>query len=136
MKDEVAEAAYNKGRNEEEATPRQESVAGELLHLHCAIALSELEEMAPSFVIFVLEPWSKPDVDRPPQGVLVRTAVDGASPRHDEHIPEVPNHFPQPPMAIPMSFTFIHGHHHHGWGRAHHSPCMSRLALGEASLHH
>jgi hypothetical protein len=43
---------------------------------------------------------------------------------------------PQPPMAIPMSFTSIYGHHNHGCGRAHHSPCMSHPSLVEASSHH
>jgi len=28
-------------------------------------------ETAPSFVIFFLEPWSKPNVDLPPQGISV-----------------------------------------------------------------
>jgi hypothetical protein len=87
-----------------------EVVVGKLPH---ATTSPVLEETAPSFVTFFLEPWSKPDADLPPQGVLVRTAIDGASPRHGEHIPKVPNHFPQPHMAIPLSSLASNGGFHH-----------------------
>ena len=58
------------------AAAMMEVVVGKLPH---ATTSPELEETAPSFVIFFLEPWSKPDIDHPPQDVPVQTAVDGAS---------------------------------------------------------
>ena len=77
----------------------------------------EMKEAAPSFIFFKLKPWRSPKVDLRPQAIPSRAAAHGASPRHCEHIPEAQHHIPQPPMAMPMSFTFIHGHDYHGWIR-------------------
>ena len=95
--------------------------------------MPEMKEAAPSFIFFKLKPWRSPKVALRPQAIPSRAVAHGASPRPSEHIPESQHHLPQNPRAMPMSFTFIHGHHYHGWGQAPHSPCMAHPTLGEGS---
>ena len=60
----------------------------ELLQLPHALDVTGVGGDGAPSTIFFLKPWSKPDVDLPPQGVLAQTAVDGGSSRHGEHIPK------------------------------------------------